>query len=156
MNFRRTCRNSKLRNIYFRLINNDFFTRERMFKYKMIDNDRCTRCGQIETVKHLLYECEHSKRIWNLYNEILILNKQETEQVLKYNSIFQIGRMAATNIIKIRLIQCLIQIERPRDWSQDNIKTVIKEIMNMEKYNSIKNKMIVSFEKKWSTFKHIM
>ena len=156
MNFRRTCRNSKLRNIYFRLINNDFFTRERMFKYKMIDNDRCTRCGQVETVKHLLYECEHSKRIWNLYNEILILNKQETEQVLKYNSIFQIGRMAATNIIKIRLIQCLIQIERPRDWSQDNIKTVIKEIMNMEKYNSIKNKMIVSFEKKWSTFKHIM
>jgi hypothetical protein len=155
-NFRKTCRNSKLRNIYFRLINNDFFTRERMFKYKMIDNDRCTRCGQVETVKHLLYECEHSKRIWNLYNEILILNKQETEQVLKYNSIFQIGRMAATNIIKIRLIQCLIQIERPRDWSQDNIKTVIKEIMNMEKYNSIKNKMIVSFEKKWSTFKHIM
>jgi hypothetical protein len=66
MNFRKTCRNSKLRNIYLTLINNDFFTRERMFKYKMIENDKCTRCGQVETVKHLLYECKHSKIIWNL------------------------------------------------------------------------------------------
>jgi hypothetical protein len=33
--FRKNIQNAKLRNIYFRLINNDFFTRERMLKYKM-------------------------------------------------------------------------------------------------------------------------
>jgi hypothetical protein len=156
MNFRKTCRNSKLRNIYFRLINNDFFTRERMYKYKMIENDKCTRCGQVESVKHLLYECEHSKSIWNLYNETLSLQKQETEQVLTYNSIFKMGKSEATNIIKIRLVQCLIQIERPRDWSIDNIKTIIKEIMNIEKYNAIKNKMKTKHERKWSAFENLM
>ena len=120
----------------------------------MIENDKCTRCGQVESVKHLLYECEHSKSIWNLYNEILSQKKQETEQVLTYKSIFKIGKSEATNIIKIKLVQCLIQIERPRDWSTDNIKTIIKEIMNMEKYNAIKNKTLTKYERKWIAFEN--
>ncbi len=33
--FRKNCKNPKLRNIYFRLIHNDFFTHVRMKKYKM-------------------------------------------------------------------------------------------------------------------------
>ena len=43
--FRKQCKNVKLRHIYFRLISKDFFTREKMFKYKMIDNNKCKRCG---------------------------------------------------------------------------------------------------------------
>ena len=41
VNFRNNCKNSKLRNIYFRLIHNDFFTYARMYKYKMTENDEC-------------------------------------------------------------------------------------------------------------------
>jgi isoleucyl-tRNA synthetase len=35
--FRKYCKNSKLRNIYFRLIHKDFFTYSRMKKYKMTE-----------------------------------------------------------------------------------------------------------------------
>jgi hypothetical protein len=63
MIFRNSCQNSKLRNIYFRLINNDFYTREKMFKFKMVEDCNCTRCGRTETTKHLLFECQHSKVI---------------------------------------------------------------------------------------------
>jgi hypothetical protein len=50
------CKNYELRNIYFRLICNDFFTHVRMKKYKMTQTDECPRCGLIETAKHLLWE----------------------------------------------------------------------------------------------------
>jgi hypothetical protein len=69
--FRKQCKNSKLRNIYFRLINRDFFTHLRMKKYNMVDSDSCPRCGLTETINHLLWECTHSKQIWNLYNKTI-------------------------------------------------------------------------------------
>jgi hypothetical protein len=54
---RKMCNNTKLRSIFFRLIHNDFFTRVRMKKLKMVDSELCLRCGSPETTKHLLWEC---------------------------------------------------------------------------------------------------
>jgi hypothetical protein len=46
--FRHQCKNAKLRHIYFRLISKDFFTMEKMFKYKMVTNNGCKRCQEIK------------------------------------------------------------------------------------------------------------
>jgi hypothetical protein len=54
MKFRESCKNAKLRNIYFRAIHNDFFSNDRMMKFKMTDSNKCSRCEEIETSKHLL------------------------------------------------------------------------------------------------------
>jgi asparagine synthetase B (glutamine-hydrolysing) len=67
--FRYQCKNVKLRHIYYRLITKDFFTMEKMFKYRMVDNNKCKRCGEVETYKHLLWECREAKNIWQLFNE---------------------------------------------------------------------------------------
>jgi hypothetical protein len=52
IDFRNKCKNVKLRSIFFRLIHNDFFTRERMEKYKMVECNKCVRCGRLENTKH--------------------------------------------------------------------------------------------------------
>jgi hypothetical protein len=62
----------------------------------------------------------------------------------------------ASNIIKIKIIQSLIQIERPKNWTTDNIYKITREIMNIEKYNSIKGKKFPKFEKKWNNFMEII
>ncbi len=54
--FRSNCKNPKLRNIYFILIHNDFFTHVRMKKYRMTVTDECPRWGMTETSKHLLWQ----------------------------------------------------------------------------------------------------
>ena len=77
---RQNCQNSKLRNIYFRLIHNDFFTREKMKKYKMVDSDECERCNESETTRHLMWECPHVIIIWNSYNRIMLLKKRKMTQ----------------------------------------------------------------------------
>jgi hypothetical protein len=65
LSFRSNCENPKLRNIYFRLIHNDFFTRVRMKKYKMTVTDECPRCSMTENSKHFLWECVHVRNIWS-------------------------------------------------------------------------------------------
>ena len=60
--FRHHCKNVKLRHIYFRLISRDFFTMEKMLKYKMVSSDKCQRCNGKEIFEHLFWECVEAKK----------------------------------------------------------------------------------------------
>jgi hypothetical protein len=46
----------------------DFFTKERTYKYRITEDDKCERCGNTETLKHLMWECRDSRNIWELFN----------------------------------------------------------------------------------------
>jgi hypothetical protein len=92
---------------------------EKMFKYKMVSNDKCKRCGEVETYKHLLWECREAIKIWRAYNGIIT---NQDEKIQNYEDIYNIGNTGVFNEIKIRVIQGTIQIERPVDWSINNIK----------------------------------
>jgi len=121
--FRNRCKNPKLRNIYFRLIHNDFFTHSRMKKYKMTETDACPRCGMTEDTKHLLWDCSQAKNIWSIYNGFM--RKINSEQVTMYEDVFTPGSTNSSCLIKIKVIQEMIQIERPKNWSEENIKNIV-------------------------------
>ena len=133
--FRYQCKNVKLRHIYFRLISKDFFTMEKMFKYKMVNNDKCMRCAEVETYKHLLWECGEVQKIWETFNEFVSYINQHEDRVLEYKNVFEIGNQANINKIKIRIIQGMIQIERPKNWTMDNIVKLASEVKRIETYN---------------------
>jgi hypothetical protein len=147
--FRLKCKNPKLRNIYFRLIHNDFFTYSRMKRYKMTNTDRCPRCEEVETTKHLLWECSHVINIWKIYNTFLKKLKLEHEMITKYDDIFSPGKSSAICLIKIKIIQELIQIERPKHWNDDNIKQISDKLLKIEKYNATVSKNVSKFITKW-------
>jgi hypothetical protein len=50
---RKQCKNVQMRHIYFRLVSKDFFTMEKMFKYEMVNSDKCSRCREVESFRHL-------------------------------------------------------------------------------------------------------
>jgi hypothetical protein len=137
--FRKNCTNAKLRNIYFRLIHNDFFTHSRMKRYKMTTTDNCPRCGQVETTPHLLWECCQSKRIWEAYNEFMIISGNPCEIVKDYKGIYEVGKTKSSTLIKIRVIQELIQIKRPTNWNIENINVIATELKKIETYNTKKH-----------------
>jgi translation initiation factor 2 beta subunit (eIF-2beta)/eIF-5 len=41
---------------------------EKMFKYKRVYNNKCKRCGDVETYKHLMWECKEARQIWIVFN----------------------------------------------------------------------------------------
>jgi hypothetical protein len=59
--------------------------------------------------------------------------KKENEQVVNYNNIYNIGKSPSTSMKKIKLIQEMIQMERPKNWCKNNIEKIVNEIINIEK-----------------------
>jgi cephalosporin-C deacetylase-like acetyl esterase len=79
----------------------------------MVNNNKCKRCEEVETFKHLKWECRDAKRIWQLFNEFATSANQQEEKVLENENIFKIGNMANMNKVKIKVIQGMIQVDRP-------------------------------------------
>jgi exonuclease III len=146
---RKNVKNPKLRNIYFRLIHNDFFTRVKMKKYKMVDTDKCSRCGQMETLKHLLWDCNDSYNIWNIFNNTLSKLSNETISVNRYDDIFYAINSPSLGLVKIKIIQELIQINRPKNWTTDNLTNIINNLVDIERYNAVQERKLDKFKSKW-------
>ena len=121
-----------------------------MLKFKMTESDSCPRCGEIETTKHLLWQCREVKTIWNIYNSLMHALSQTHEIVVAYEDILKPGERPENTMIKIKLIQQLIQIERPSNWKRNDLTRMINEILKIEKYNHIVAKNIGKYEHKWS------
>jgi exonuclease III len=137
--FRGQCKNVKLRHIYYRLISRDFYTKERMLRFKMSRNDECERCGLKETYRHLLWECRESRLVWSSFNGYLNSINFCQSDVNKYEDIFNIDKNKIISIVKIRVIQAMIQIERPKNWNIETVRKIALELKRMEIYNSIVN-----------------
>ena len=148
---RSKCQNAKFRNLYFRLIHNDFFTHVRMKKYNMSQTDSCPRCGMTETSRHLLFECVHAKNIWDIHNQII-----SDYKVTQYENLFQINDSQCDVMIKMKIIQELIQIERPRNWKKDKVDTLIKNLMEIERFNAYKQNKIMKFNKIWKKYEKLV
>jgi hypothetical protein len=95
-------RSIRLRNNMLRIINGDVFSKERMHRFGMIEEDKCDRCGEVETRDHLLFTCEFAKKLWQLfaaiYRKVFGRNFDKTERNIlacgdNYNS------LATTTII---------------------------------------------------------
>ncbi len=61
---------AKLRNIanktkILRLLHGDVYCGARLYRFGLSDNDRCIRCFEGETIKHLLLECPYTKEVWS-------------------------------------------------------------------------------------------
>jgi hypothetical protein len=93
--------------------------------------------------------CTH-KKVLKAYNNFMTRIKKENEQVLNYNNIYNIGKSPSTSMIKIKLIQEMIHMERPKNWCKNNIEKIVNEIINIEKYNASKKHSMDKFNLYWN------
>ena len=133
--FRNQCKNIKLRHMYLRLVNRDFYTKERMLRFRMSLSDACERCGEVETYKHLFWECVESGRVWRSFNEYMSEIGHE-HRVDSFERVFTIDDNRMISMIKVRVIQAMIQIARPVGWGVGRIRGLALELKCIELYNS--------------------
>ena len=116
------------------------YTKERMLRFRMSRNDECERCGEVESYKHLFWECRESRRVWQVFNEYM-RNIGHQHRVDNYENVFNIDKNRIISMIKVKVIQAMIQIERPRGWTMTRVKAIAIELKCLELYNSaLKNK----------------
>ena len=116
----------------------------------MTQTDKCPRCGITESICHLLWECPHANNIWKEYNNFMIRVGQSRDCVNNYQSIYTTANQPATTLIKIKVIQEMIQILRPKSWNKEKMEDLVKDLFTTENYIARKNHDLDKFHKKWN------
>jgi hypothetical protein len=74
---------------------------------------------------------------------------QNHERVNIYQNVYSPGSNPAIALIKIRVIQELIQIKRPMNWDRQKMATIVEDLIKMEKYIATKTHNTDKFLRKW-------
>jgi hypothetical protein len=80
--------------------------------------------------------CREVKNIWQLFNEFVTNANQNSEKVQDYDNIFKIEDKGNVSKVKMKIVQGLIQVERPKCWTLNKINDIAKEIKWIELYNA--------------------
>jgi hypothetical protein len=106
----------KLRAIRYRILQGDVFSKDRMKKFGMTDDDKCERCGLVETKDHQLFECRYAKLMWKEYN--LTMRQMDLREVEVHSLEQAIIPSNSSNYLsetlKSVVLKANIQINRPK------------------------------------------
>ena len=121
--------NTKLQTIALRSIHGDIYSKYRMKKFGMVEQDNCERCGKSETIEHHLLECDYVKSIWSLTSKLTSIPTLDLNTVLGYHDYHDI----TTLTVHCEIIRRLLAIERPTQNPHKMIKSVITRLGVVEK-----------------------
>ena len=71
------------------------------------------------------------------------------------SSLAYTSKLSYTLHIKAKVIQALIQIERPMNWNREKLLDTIKDLINVERYNAVVSRTIHKFNLKWNIFDNL-
>ena len=114
------------------------FFNERMCRFGMTNNNTCERCQQVESTRHLLWDCVESRNIWDLFNLWIVRNSPMSNSINEYQDVFNIDGCSHVCKVTMKIIQEMIQIERPSGWNLDHINVLSNDIRRIELYKRAK------------------
>jgi len=138
---RKVNHSTNLKIFKFRLLHMDIFTKERMFKYKMTTNEKCDFCGVKETVRHVLWECQRARGLWNNLNILLSTSGNEAE--ICFDNLF-VGFNPTNKVLECiitRFTQILLRIDRANAFSNELIRSELIQLATQNIF--IKNESII-------------
>jgi len=109
---RKTLTSPKDRFFKYRLLHGDVFCNSRMFKFKMVESPNCKVCGEVETIKHLVWDCPRSKSVWRYINELTL--PKLGRDYITYNTIMlgNVDTLPAMEVIIVCVLRLIMSIDR--------------------------------------------
>jgi exonuclease III/uncharacterized protein YlzI (FlbEa/FlbD family) len=148
-----------IRAFKFRLLHKDIFSKSRLHKIKIADNNLCDHCSQftevIEDINHLLWECPGSRETWN--NLQVILSNLNVDYQISLKSIILGIENAppSVELIVTVIARLLARKCRPKSLSRNTIESEILNIMKIEHCIAKRKGKLDFFNKKWKAFEHL-
>ena len=100
---------TKLRDIQFRILHHTMITNEKLFKWGLVDNNKCTFCHrETESIVDLLLRCEYVRNVW-CYMENKLQNTGITILLNEAEKLLGIANNENDNIKLINLINMVIK-----------------------------------------------
>ena len=132
--------NIKLRSIILRGIHGDIYCGTRLKKFKMTETDKCPRCKQSESIKHLLLECDYTRKIWDICFKLTSVRCNNLDSVLGLNDYHD----KTTLTLHAEVIRRLLSIERPTICPLKLVESVVNRLSIVER--GISRYIIKSFK----------
>jgi hypothetical protein len=88
--------------------------------------------------------------MWESYNTILNEGGLSQFRVENYNDVYKFNGTGAVSTVKLKLINEIIQIIRPKNMTVDKIRNIIKSLHSTEKYIAKKNNKDLKHSKRWN------
>ncbi len=123
-------KNTRQKNIYLRVFNNDIFSKEKLHKFGIVESPNCSRCGCIETKLHLIFECPQVRSIWNK-----ICSITKNKQLAEVKDAFGISNNNTILKIKTEFIGLLINKNRPFLHTIQTIEGILNKLISIENRN---------------------
>ena len=137
----------------YRLLHGDIYTKERMLKFKMVNNSNCDYCGQKEDVKHLLWECERTRWLWGKLQTIFLAVSHDCP--INFDTLF-VGFSPTNRVLEsiiTKATRIIITRERSNRILESKTKCELIEHCNLNIYCLLKkNKKI----KDWVSVKNLL
>jgi exonuclease III len=118
----------------YRILHGDIFCNQRAFKFKMVESQACQFCHeQIETIKHVLWECQRASEVWSY---LKVLTKDYVgEDYLSYNTVV-LGNpkpVMAMEVMIIWSIKMIMSIDRRQLIPNVALKSKFETLFYYEK-----------------------
>ena len=140
------------RNALLKCVHGEVYTKEKLHRFGLIDSNQCPRCNQIDTLRHKIFECVYTKKIWEeffKYDDKLTGTNLINEPI--ENKVF--GALRQANIqymtLAAEIIQRILYLKddqnfliRPINLVQQSIKTCARKERDMnlkEEFYSLLN-----------------
>jgi hypothetical protein len=79
-------------------------------------------------------------------------NNLGLDRIVSYEKIFDFVGTVCAILIKLKLINEFIEIERSRHLSKSKIYTLVNQLINTEKYIATINQKLDKFKERWKPF----
>ena len=74
----KTCNvNARIRFFQYQVLHRSLLTNRKLFLFNLIDSEKCDNCDMVETVTHLLIDCDNLKNLWGGIEEWINHNINE-------------------------------------------------------------------------------
>ena len=124
-----TLTNSKLKSTLLRCVHGDVYSKERLQRFGMSDDNLCCRCSKMETTNHMLFECSFTKKLWTEASYITGIIPLSINDVLGINE----RHDKVTLTIHSEILRRLLAIDRPMGDPKKLLKSVIVSLNILEK-----------------------
>ena len=129
------------KNNLVRTVHGEIYTKEKLFRFGMVDSPKCPRCDLVETLQHKIYECTYVSRIWNRVFQV-------THRTLADDPIKNILAIPSTDLrdltIHAEIIQRILYLKEDQEYllhPKAFVELGIKDLIMKEGKADLKTKI---------------
>ena len=151
----------RLQNVQYKILHNAYPTMAHLFKWKIKSSPMCTKCNQVDDLKHTIYECYYAVNTLNNFRTI-IKDRMGVSLDLSYCDILlglatkiPISQPTQQSLIIDKLLiiikrAIILQRENKHTISIPTISSMISYQYNINQFNAKNNVQREKIRKQWS------